>query len=160
LETQAYTDFTDFATRWDAVLKVVTDELGVTRQDRIGLRYVNEFPCDPNPTPEAIRSIVREELAGAVGAHERTQRLISSMQESRFAQETGVCTLRHGLISRDDLAAYVLDLDFYDDAPVDFNPDAQIRELAAFNHGAFEVFRWAIPPELFESFDPQEREGD
>jgi uncharacterized protein (TIGR04255 family) len=157
LETTAYIDFADFIARWDELLAVVAGELGVARQERIGLRYINELACPAEPAPAEIKDLVRDELVGAVGAHPRTQRLVSSMHEQRFAQESGVCTLRHGLVIKaPEDAAYILDMDFYDDHPRRFDQEAQVRQLADFNHGAFELFRWSVPPTLFASFDPQE----
>jgi uncharacterized protein (TIGR04255 family) len=157
LETTAYVDFTDFATRWYETSSAIVDALDLTRQDRVGLRYVDELKCSPRPTPDQIARIVRAELVGVVGAHPRTQSLLSSMQELRFAQERGVCTLRHGLVVRDGGdSAYVLDMDFYDDTPQPLDLEAQVQRLAGFNHGAYELFEWAIPPEHFATFQPKE----
>lgn len=157
LETTAYVDFMDFATRWHELLSVIIDVLDITRQDRIGLRYVNQMPVPVEATPDDLRRVVRAELVGAVGAHERTQRLVSSMHELRFAQDDGVCTLRHGVVPNENSErVYVLDLDFYDDRPRKLVLDQNLQQLAEFNHGAFELFRWAIPEELFASFDPEE----
>lgn len=161
LETTEYVDFPDFGSRWSEILAAVAGELGISRQDRIGLRYVNELSCAARPEPDEIRRLVREELVGVVGAHPRTQRLNSSMQELRFAQESGVCTLRHGLVVKTpEEVAYVLDLDFYDDKPSSFEREAQIQQLAGFNHGAYELFRWSIPDELFTTFDPEEKSDE
>jgi uncharacterized protein (TIGR04255 family) len=156
LETTAYTDFTDFVSRWHATADLVAEALGIERQDRIGLRYVDELDCPPEPTPEDIGRVVRPELVGVIGAHPRTGRLISSMQELRFAQDRGVCTLRHGLVRRDGGAVYVLDYDFYDDQSQALDIDAQVRLLADFNHGGYELFAWSVPPEHFATFKPTE----
>jgi uncharacterized protein (TIGR04255 family) len=156
LETTAYADFTDFVSRWHAIAVLVTENLGIERQDRIGLRYVDELDCPPDPTPEDIARVVRPEFVGAIGAHPRTRRLVSSMQELRFAQDRGVCTLRHGLVRRDGDATYVLDYDFYDDQPQALDLDGQVRLLADFNHGAYELFAWSVQPELFATFKPKE----
>lgn len=157
LETTAYVDFTDFITRWNAIADLVTGTLGIERQDRIGLRYVDELECPPDPKPEDIARVVRAELVGVVGAHPRTVRLVNSMSEQRFTQDRGVCTLRHGLVRRDGEAAYVLDYDFYDDDPKPLDLDAQVRLLADFNHGAYELFAWSVPPEQFATFQPEEQ---
>lgn len=157
LETTSYLDFADFAARWAELLGVVDDALSLVRQERIGLRYINELPCDPSPGPDDIRRLVREELVGAVGAHPRTGRLLSSMHEQRFAQDPGVCTLRYGLVRKQpNEAAYVLDMDFYDEQQRDFDLDTQMRLLGGFNDGAYDLFKWAMPLELFATFDPQE----
>jgi uncharacterized protein (TIGR04255 family) len=156
LETTAYVDFTDFITRWNAIAELVTGSLGIERQDRIGLRYVDELECPPDPKPEDIARVVRAELVGVVGAHPRAARLVSSMSEQRFAQDHGVCTLRHGLVRREAEAAYVLDYDFYDDDAKPLELDNQVRLLADFNHGAYELFAWSVTPDHFATFNPQE----
>jgi uncharacterized protein (TIGR04255 family) len=155
LETSAYLDFTDFIKRWYAAVSVVVEALGISRQERIGLRYVDELECPPRPSRSDLAEIVRDELIGIVGAHERTQHLVGSMQEMRFEQSQGVCTLRHGLIRR-DRAVYVLDFDFYDETPRDLDLEQQVKLLAEFNHSAYELFSWSVSPKLFETFKPQE----
>lgn len=156
LETTAYGDFIDFVTRWHMIAELTIESLGIERQDRIGLRYVDELDCPASPTPEDIARIVRSELVGVIGEHPRTRRLVSSMQELRFAQERGVCALRHGLVQRESDATYVLDYDFYDDQSQALDLESQVRLLADFNHGAYELFVWSIPPEHFATFKPRE----
>jgi uncharacterized protein (TIGR04255 family) len=157
LEATTYVDFTDFVTRWYAVVTIVTEAFDLARQERIGLRYLNELPCRIPLTASELRQLVRPELVGVLGAHPRAHKLVSSSNEMRFAQDRGVCTLRHGLIQRPDGdAVYLLDMDFYDDVPVPVDLDQQIRLLADFAHGAFDVFRWSIEPEHFATFKPQE----
>jgi hypothetical protein len=58
LETNAYLDFSDFLSRWVETVGVVLDVLRVRRQDRIGLRYVNELPCPLRPSPEQLAELV------------------------------------------------------------------------------------------------------
>jgi uncharacterized protein (TIGR04255 family) len=158
LETTAYVDFSDFLGRWTDIATAVCEHLGLAHQSRIGLRYVNELPCPIEPQPRDIARLLRLELVGIVNAHERTSRLLSSMQEMRFAQERGVCALRHGLTPRPggDGAVYVLDMDFYDDRSIPVVLDEQARLLAEFNDGAFDLLCWAIPPEHFATFKPSE----
>ncbi len=157
LETAAYIDFMDFVQRWHGVVDPVVRELGLSRQERIGLRYVNELDCPPAPEPADLERILRPELVGVVGAHARTQKLQTSMQEMRFVQERGVCTLRHGLVRRNSQdGVYVLDFDFYDDTAQTIALEDQVKLLADFNHEAYELFRWAIPDDQFATFNPQE----
>jgi uncharacterized protein (TIGR04255 family) len=161
LETTSYADFSDFIVRWDELLTLISGGLGIDRQDRVGLRYINELPCRSNPEPAEIKSLVRDELIGVVGAHARTQQLLSSMHEQRFAQDQGVCTFRYGLVAKaPDEMIYVLDMDFYDDRSTSFDREVQMRQLADFNRGAFELFQWSVSPELFATFDPQEPSDD
>ena len=165
LETDAYDDFPTFATQWYAVVVSAIDAFGLSQQERIGLRYVNEVECKLTPDasgrlavePRELEALLRPELVGAVGRHQHTQRLMSSMQEMRFAQEQGFCTIRHGLACQpDQKSAYILDLDFYDDDLQKIDLDAQVNLLAHFNHVIYDLFKWAITEDRFAQFEPQE----
>ena len=54
LETSSYADFPDFLRRWHVIVSVVADELDLERQERIGLRYVNEVPIARQPTASEL----------------------------------------------------------------------------------------------------------
>lgn len=160
LETSAYEHFRAFAELWRRVTALAVDALDITTQERLGLRYVNELSCPAEPSRADLLELVREELVGIVGAGQpQTARLLRSLQEARFAQDDGVLALRHGFVDggEDGARAYVLDFDYYsdDDRPLDL--DAQLRQLAGFNHSIYEVFAWSIPPETFKSFEPREQ---
>jgi uncharacterized protein (TIGR04255 family) len=159
LETTAYVDFADFRTRWYVIVSAVTEAFDLARQERIGLRYLNEIACQTPLVAEELRRVVRPELVGPLGAMPRTEKLIGSSNELRFSQDRGVCTMRHGLVQRTDGSVYVLDMDFYDDVGADLDVEQQMRLLADFAHGAFEVFRWAIDPAHFATFEPKEPVG-
>lgn len=156
LETEAYVDFADFIRRWFDIVSVVADHLEIDRQERIGLRYVNELRMQPEPSVDELGALLRPELVGIVGAHPSTQRLRGSMQELRFAVDGGTGVLRHGLIPRERDAAYVVDLDFYDDMPSSLDAAAQARLMGRFNHQMFDLFRWLWKPEQFAKFAPEE----
>lgn len=161
LETTAYDDFRGFVERWRHVAALAVDELDILRQERLGLRYANELACSPEPTREDLRRLVREELVGIIGAHDpRTMHPWMSIQEARFFQEDGICTFRHGLTSAGEgIRLYLLDFDYYDDDERELNLDFQLRQLAAFNHGIYQLFKWSIAPDRFESFEPHERKA-
>jgi uncharacterized protein (TIGR04255 family) len=169
LETDAYHDFPTFARRWHGVAVSAIDALGLAQQERIGLRYVNEVECQLKlddtgrltVEPRELEARLRPELVGAVGRHEHTQRLMSSMQEMRFAQKHGYCTIRHGLACQPDhRSAYILDLDVYDEALCTIELGAQINLLAHFNHVIYALFEWAISDERFAMFEPKEVAGE
>lgn len=160
LETTAYVDFTDFLKRWYTILSAVVDAFHLTRQERIGLRYLNEMRCRTPLRAADLGRMVRPELVGPLGAMRRTEKLIGSSNELRFVQDRGVCTMRHGLVERpDSSSAYLLDIDSYDDVGAQLDVERQMHLLADFAHGAFEVFRWSIEPDYFATFDPQEVVG-
>jgi uncharacterized protein (TIGR04255 family) len=157
LDTTAYLNFKDFASRWIRIIEKVVAELEIPTQDRLGLRYVNQLACPAEPSPENLRQLVRPELVGIVGAEARTSRLLSSLQEARFLQDDGTCTLRHGLVEEDEGKTYVLDFDYYDEERKPMDLEAQLRSLVAFNHGVYELFSSAVTEETLKSFEPKER---
>lgn len=153
LETNAYVDFKDFLERWHNVATVVCGALDVSRQDRIGLRYVDELPCPPNPGKSDLEKILIPALVGPVGANEHVESLVASMNELRFAQSPGACTLRHGLVQKaDESFAYILDIDSYDESSADVNLEDQAKRLAVFNERAYSLFEWAVEPDFFKTF--------
>jgi uncharacterized protein (TIGR04255 family) len=156
LETTAYTNFRDFLERWHAILGIVADALDVDRQERIGLRYVNEVPVQGEPTPGVLRTMLRSEVVGIVGAHPATERLLTSMHELRCAEDQGACALRHGLLRQPLSNVYVVDLDLYDEVPGELDVERQAKLLASFNHRAFDLFRWLWLPEQFKKFKPED----
>jgi uncharacterized protein (TIGR04255 family) len=161
LETPAYAGFRDFIGRWSEIAEAAVEALGIKHQERIGLRYVNELRAPAGAGHDDLLGLVRPELLGVIGAHARTQRVLKVWQEARFAQDDGACTLQHGYAQKPDGSwAYVLDFDYYDDAGRTIDLESQMRALAQFNHRTWELFTWAVDPELFKTFEPEERPSD
>lgn len=157
LETSAYHDFADFALQWRGVAAAALDAFEIGTQERLGLRYVNELATG-EATVDELAALVRPELLGVVGAHDQAHDVVSSMHELRFSRADGAATFRHGLIRRPDGSAfYALDFDFYDDEPHELALEEQIETLASWNHRIYELFQWAVQPEAFAAFGPEER---
>jgi uncharacterized protein (TIGR04255 family) len=158
LETTAYEGFDDLITRWECVARAAIETLKLGHQERLGLRYVNELSAPADATREDLLALVREELVGPIGTHERTGQLLKSWQELRFAQDDGSCTMQHGYAQRPQNGwAYVLDFDYYDDRGTTIELETQMRVLAQFNHRTFELFQWAVNEQQFSAFEPETR---
>lgn len=158
LETTSYRGFYDFIGRWGRIAEAAIAALDLRHQERLGLRYVNELPAPAGATREDLLELVREELLGPVGAHERTQRLLKAWQELRFQQDDGACTMQHGYDQRAENGwSYVLDFDYYDEQAKAIELESQMRALAQYNHRTYELFQWAVNEQLFTSFEPQPR---
>jgi uncharacterized protein (TIGR04255 family) len=158
LETRAYAGFRDFAPRWHAVISACVEALSISRQNRIGLRYINHLDAAEDARREDLARLVHEDLLGPIGAQSATERVFKSWQELRFHQDGGDLTLQHGYAERPPNGwAYVLDFDHYDDEGQPVDLAAQVRVLGDFNHRVYDLFKWAINDKQFASFDPQER---
>lgn len=158
LETTAYRGFHDFIGRWARVAQAAVEALDLRHQERLGLRYVNELQAPADATRDDLLGLVKAELVGPVGAHERAQQLLKAWQELRFVQDDGICTMQHGYAKRAENGwTYVLDFDYYDEHGKAIELESQMRALAQFNHRTYELFQWAVNDQLFESFEPQAR---
>lgn len=158
LETTAYNGFQDFIGRWGRVAGAAIEALDIRHQERLGLRYVNELAAPAGATRKDLEALVRDDLLGPVGLHDRTQELIKAWQELRFTQDDGACTIQHGYDRRTASDwAYVLDFDYYDDTGKSIELESQMQSLAQFNHRTYELFQWAVDEQRFESFEPEPR---
>jgi uncharacterized protein (TIGR04255 family) len=86
--------------------------------------------------------------------------LVLSLQELRFKQTDGNCTLRHGYVLKvDGTRTYILDLDYYNDTKREMSIDANLHDLDNFNDGLYEIFRWCITDQAYNSFEPVDVPG-
>lgn len=158
LETTAYIGMKDFLSRWVEFASVAMEFLGLSAQNRIGLRYINELPC-PGTTREALDGWVRDELIGLVGAHKtRTSSLIRTLSQSQFRQPDGnTCNVRYGIApsANDGESLFLLDFDYFEEESGEFDLAQQVRTLASFNEGIYELFGWSFSEETRESFGPE-----
>ncbi len=155
VETTAYKGFRDFFGRWERIVSLSVKHFELSHQDRLGLRFINEIEL-PRDGLDAIAEVVRPELLGIAGKHERTRSLIRSLQEMRLRQPDGAFTLRHGYTAQDH-PLYLLDFDYYDDSPKALDLDEQKKTLINFDHATFDLFKWLVTAEAFASFKPVER---
>jgi len=158
LETTKYSRFHEFLERWIEILDTTTRHLGLERQERLGLRYVNELAVpEAASVTSALQLVIRPELLGLIGAEPLIEEPISSLQEFRFRHKSGMATLRHGLQRNDrDEAVYLVDIDVYDDAPRPLDREEQLSSLKQFNKTAYDLFRSSVTEEQFRSFEPEE----
>jgi uncharacterized protein (TIGR04255 family) len=155
LETTKFPGFEEFSGRWKAVLSDAVEVLEIGYQDRLGLRFVNEIEMPSIEALPRIRAMINPELIAPVGSHPLLEDLVVSLQELRFKQSDGQCTLRHGYVLKvEGTRAYILDLDYYDDAKKDMSVDSNLRALDQFNDGVYEIFRFCITDDAYLSFEP------
>lgn len=157
-ETATYAGIDRFLVAWEPVARAVGEALGLRSRTRIGLRYVNEVPLDSD-TPDDVGRAINSELLPPWGAHDHLQALSTSLHELRFGQAEGELAFRHGL-QRPGAGAppvYLLDFDHYEQRlrALDVVDDAQ--RLRRFNATVYDVFRWSITSEKYQTFEPEER---
>lgn len=156
LQTTAFTTFADYATRWERLIRYVAAQFNIGRQERLGLRFVNQVPL-PSADAEGLRATLAGGLVGIVGETELTQELIQAMQEMRFKQTNGSTTIRHGLVPENDgPTPYVLDFDYYDDAPKHLELDEQMQRLRDYNDAMYVLLKTLVTQATFASFEPEE----
>jgi uncharacterized protein (TIGR04255 family) len=160
-----YEGFRHLLDRWLVALEAVVPVAEITTQLRLGLRYVNQLRVeDAEVGLDAVAGRINPVLLSPSSAEGFEFRIATSFQELRLLQgEDGKATLRHGLqvapAGDAGLAgAYILDLDYYDDRVLSFDRDQHVEQLRAFNHGIWELFRWSLTSDEYESMEPEDRE--
>jgi uncharacterized protein (TIGR04255 family) len=162
LECRVYSEISNFAARFCSILENVRDTLKPRHQLRFGLRYVNEFRHDKATSYEGwFRLGLNQELLG-MGAHNIFGGAVTqTVSEFRATRSNGSLVIRHGFLDGTTVAPspgrkpksgpfYLLDLDYFDDKPSDFNAHP-VDRMIIYNDFLYRVFRWCIGDgELFE----------
>jgi uncharacterized protein (TIGR04255 family) len=142
---------------------------GVTRVDRLGIRYVNIAEMPPGD-PEAWRLWFRPELTGwsATQTVADDTRLLTSITQTQLAAPpTGRLSgppvdiqamVRHGFIPANTLipgvlprqpqnSAFLLDIDLFIEAPQPFDADELSRQLTLLHDEIDRFFYWSLAAE-------------
>ncbi len=154
LETRHYSSIDEFITRFGEVLRLVAVHLKPRLQLRFGLRYVNEFRYRQGDRYERWRQLLNPELLGVGGRNVLGGTIEQTIGEVRTRRPDGTFLLRHGFLDGTTVAPlgmklpqsgpfYLLDLDYYFEAPVPFDPRPAER-MRAYNDYIYRVFRWTI----------------
>lgn len=164
-----YGQFEEFSSRFRTVLTGLAEGAGVSRADRLGVRYLNIAEVPPG-TERAWREWFRPELTGWSGsdAVQDTTRLITSITQTQLAaQPIGELSgppvdiqaiVRHGLIPANTMVpgvlprqpqspAYLLDIDLFVDGAQPFDIDELSRQVTMLHDQIDRFFFWAIAPE-------------
>lgn len=137
VETRDYLDFETFHTQIITVMDGLTPHLDTDFFTRVGLRYLNVFPTDPND----ITDWVNEALLGPF-ATDVLGAVVQYWCETRGQTELGGYTLRHGVAGIEgEGQRYILDTDFYSEG-VESGDVA--THLSTFNEMNFALYNWAI----------------
>lgn len=160
-----YGEFREFADRFTAVMNAIGNSAGISRANRLGVRYLNiaEVPVGDEG---AWQRWFRPELTGWSGAAITGEtKLITSLTQTQLAappvgELVGPpvdvqAIIRHGVIppnaivpgavpAQPQRASYLIDMDIFVDAPQQFDPDELARQLTAFHNQIDRFFYWAM----------------
>lgn len=141
LETEAYTQFSDFYERLGHVLDASKDIIDTDFFTRVGLRYINELPID---NIDSFAQWINPDLATALanGVFGTASHFLT---EVRGSTDVGRYSFRHGIKEKED--KYTLDFDFFEEN-VKF--DETLELLKRFNALNFAFFHYCLGPRAFE----------
>lgn len=163
LETLAYADIDDFATRLVSVAEVIRELYAPAEIVRLGLRFVNELRLAEGEVPQALRRTVTPALLGPLAAEELTGAVRASEQVMELRDGPQTVLVRHGLqpegttvmLPADqerrppgELRApfYLLDVDAFVQEAVPFSVGGIEDRLRDFNDDLRALFAWAVDP--------------
>jgi uncharacterized protein (TIGR04255 family) len=155
LETREYTHFEELKKRFSIVLHHINTHLKPYHQLRIGLRYINEFRYLDTESYEIWRQLLNNELLGLGASNVLGGRVEQSIGEVLIRRDDGQVLVRHGFLQGTTITPistkpakvgpfYLLDLDYYDEKPINFDVTTPIEQISSYNDFLYRVFRWAI----------------
>src|SRR5215472_14252029 len=144
LEASEYDSFDELAERLAFVLKAAEGTIDSDFFTRVGLRYINVVPCEPETAAEWINPALVAPLAAGTfgGVNEYWQRIQGPTSVGGYTFKHGV-QVEPGSPPRE----YLLDFDFFkEDVPLAETPDVvkRLHELE------FSMFRWSLGPKAKE----------
>lgn len=148
LETTAYTAWDDFSAELRNVLACLSTAIDIPLRERVGLRYINEVRDDVHSALD-WQARINPALLGIIPAPQVGPRLMHSLTEARFRSDGSVTALRYGAVHEAAVSGlnvpfFLLDIDCYDDQPVDFDLAATLALLSDFNLRVWSLFRWSL----------------
>jgi uncharacterized protein (TIGR04255 family) len=148
LETSRYDSFDEFAERLAVVLKAAEATIDSDFFTRVGLRYINIVPCEPETASEWVNpALVGPLAAGTYGTvNEYWQRVQGPTPMGGYTFTHGV-QVQPGSPARE----YLLDFDF-------FKEDVAIVETLSvakkLHELEFSMFHWSLGPKAKEHLGP------
>jgi uncharacterized protein (TIGR04255 family) len=163
-----YGSFAEFDERFRAILQVLSEVAGVTRCDRIGVRYIDLAEVTDPTNPNVWRDWFRPELTGwgATDAMGAATTLVASIAQTQLtARPTGDLTgppfdvqaiIRHGYIpqgsvipglpTQPESAAFLLDMDLFVEGAQEFDVVGLADQLDLLHEQIDRFFRWSLAP--------------
>ncbi len=159
LEVSGYTSIDDFLARFMAVLETSRSTLGVSERLRLGLRYINEIRHPDAATLTDWAKLLSPDFIGFAGSDLVGGDVENSRHELIVRRCDGTLAVRHGLLTAvgtEMPSFYLIDLDYYDDVPVELDIQKTLDRMRAYNDFMYRLFRWAIGDKLYDFLEPRD----
>lgn len=158
LETEAYTNRSEFLARFGKLIDAVETALEPRIATRLGLRYIDRLR---DSAVENIGAMVRPDMLGLAGPFRERALLVSG--EALLEAAEGRVRARWGLLpagaSFDPAAAapintasWMLDLDMFKEERREFVSDTLLAEAEAFAKRIYTLFRWAVTDDFLQHY--------
>lgn len=166
----AYVSIEDFANRFQTVLTALADTVGITRCDRLGVRYLNTIDTQADPK---WRDWIRPEMLGwHVGAVSESSALLSAITQTQLigpvsGDTAAQAIVRTGFAPAGSLlpgvppvalehATYFLDFDFVVSEAQRLVPDRILAQFRALHDQIDRLFHWSTTPAGLQHFGSSE----
>lgn len=162
LETASYKRFHNFTRRWEEIAQILSETLGIRRQNRLGLRYTNIIKRQGVSAIEDWMGLISPHLLATEASINKAFDTTASLShhQVQFRSPNGMVHFRYG--SSKDLPddpglpeGYLIDIDLFDDEPKVIDWDRQKATLAAWNHFTYKLLRMSVTDATWTSFQPE-----
>jgi uncharacterized protein (TIGR04255 family) len=153
-----YRDIADFSNRFNRIALLLA-QLAPKKQLRFGFRFVNEMRVEGGGAYAYWRSALNPAVLGYDAAAEFGGPILSTISEVNVQRDDGTLRVRRGFLPSGTTVPplvtprgptipasgpfYLIDLDYFSDAVVDFSPAFQPR-LHDYNTFMYRVFHWIV----------------
>ena len=163
---KAYDTVEDFCRRFGQ-LTLALAALGVQKQLRFGLRFINELHAPGGDEYAYWRATLNEQTLGFDAASELDATVYSTVAELAAVRADGIFRLRRGFFpagstvgplpiptpepKHESNGFYLIDMDYFKEEFTDFRTDLT-DQIMAYDHFAWRVFCWIVGEQLYQSF--------
>ncbi|HEX5415900.1 MAG TPA: TIGR04255 family protein [Chloroflexota bacterium] len=164
-EPFGYLTADDFLGRFEHVLSVAQETLGITERARVGLRYVNEVRHPEAASLEEWGRLLNPSFVGFAATDLLEGEVSHVLQEVQIQRSDGILAIRHGLLTGavvDASAAetraagpfYLIDMDYFDPSERPLEVQSTVSQMRAFNDTMYRFFRWTLGDALYNHLEP------
>ncbi len=162
LDTSEYESRGDFLRRLRAVLNALSETVGPSTVDRIGIRYVDRVLLDQGGAE--LANLVKAEVVGVATIDAgNAAELIHSISDTEFHVDEAILRARWGIVPPDaqldpahgsaiDSTSWILDLDMYSTSSRNFDVDELVGTTETYATSIYRFFRWAARSELLRRY--------
>ena len=159
LEAFQYTGYQEFSERLREIASIAKEAFSIDYQLRCGLRFVNELRFVDCQKYSDFWSLLNHDIVGYNPEDLFDAEAVGLINEATVRRDDGVLRLRRGFLQGTTIRKadnppkqgpfYLIDLDYFDEKPQEFQIDVTER-FAAYNHYMFRVFRFILEEKLYK----------